>query len=236
MSALRKEERAAIEAVAAQLPASWEEGGGSPDAYMTIGGKRIAVEVAAIGRRSAAGEDRAKPCLRFDRVVLRLIGGLRDALREVVPDGQAVMLTVTAPIRLPGKTAAALESRLRDCLARRSTKVEMAETIHGNRVRLRIVKGVSAKASKVIGFVHNPETDAEIVLNLAQSLLQEIGAAADKPQPKKFTGERWLVIADEDGFLQIEIYRQVHAQLSIATGFKKILMVLAGGRVESLSG
>jgi len=67
-------------------------------------------------------------------------------------------------------------------------------------------------------------------------LLQEIGAAADKPQPKKFTGERWLVIADEDGFLQIEIYRQVHAQLSIATGFKKILMVLAGGRVESLSG
>jgi len=234
MSALRKEERAAIEAVARHFGASWEEAGGSPDAYLTVAGKRVAVEVAVIGRRSADRGCLAKPRLRFDKVVLRLIGGLQAALREAVPDGQAVMLTVTAPIRLPGKTAAALESRIRDRLARRSARI--AETIHGNRVRVRIVTGVSAKASKVIGFVHNPETDAEMLLNLAQSLLQEIGAAADKPPPKRFTGERWLVIADEHGFSQIEIHRQIHAQLSTTTGFKKILMVLAGGKVETLIG
>ena len=235
MSALRKEKRSAIEALARHFSADWEEGGGSPDAYVTIGGKQIAVEIAAIGRRHA-GDNSAKPRLRFDKVVLRLIGGLQAALREAVPDGQAVMLTVTAPIRLPGKTAAALESRIRDRLARRSARAEIAETIHGNRVRVRIVTGVPAKSSKVIGFVHNPETDAEMLLNLAQSLLQEIGAAADKPPPKRFTGERWLVIADEHGFSQIEIHRQIHAQLSTTTGFKKILMVLAGGKVETLIG
>src|SRR6516225_4900668 len=53
MGALRKEERAAIAAVARHFSASWEEGGGLPDAYVTIAGKRIAAEIAAIGRRRA---------------------------------------------------------------------------------------------------------------------------------------------------------------------------------------
>ena len=236
MSELGKREQAAMRAVARHLSATWEEGGGSPDAYLTIAGKRIAAEIAAIERGRAERGGRAKPRLRFDKVVLRLVGGLQAALGEVVPDGQAVMLTVTAPIRLPGKTAAALESKIRNCLARRSAKVGIEETIHGNQVRLRIVKGVSAKASKVIGFVHNPETDAEALLDLTQSLLQQIGTAADKPMPKKFTSDRWLVIANEDGFPHIETYRQIYGQLSIPNDFTKILMLSAGGRVETLTG
>jgi hypothetical protein len=234
MSALRKEERAAIAAVARHFSASWEEGGGSPDAYVTIAGRRIAAEIAAIGRSHAERRGLTRPRLRFDKVVLRLIGGLQEALREEVPEGQALILTATAPIRLPAKTAAVLEERIRVCLARRSAKVEIEETIHGNRVRVRLVKDISRRASKVIGFVHNHETDPEVLLHLAQSLLQEIGAALDKPPPRSFTGERWLVIAD--GLAHIETYRQVHAQLSIATEFKRILVVLAGGRVESLTG
>jgi hypothetical protein len=183
MRALRKEERAAIEIVARHFAASWEEGGGSPDAYVTIAGRRIAVEIAAMGTKRAAG-DRAKPRLRFDKVVLRLIGGLQAALREAVPEDEAVMLTVTAPIRLPAKTAAALESRIRDGLARRSAKAEVAETIHGNRIRLRFVKGVPAQASRVIGFVHNPETDPEVLLHLAQSLLERIARRRTSPRPR----------------------------------------------------
>ena len=190
MSALRKDERAAIAAVARHFSASWEEDGGSPDAYITIAGKRIAAEIAAIERGRAERGGRAKPRLRFDKVVLRLIGGLQEALREEVPEGQALILTATAPIRLPAKTAAVLEEKIRACLARRSAKVEVDETIHGNRVRVRLVKDISRRASKVIGFVHNPETDPEVLLHLAQSLLQEIGAAVDKPAPRSFTGER----------------------------------------------
>ena len=205
MSELGKREQAAMRAVARHLSATWEEGGGSPDAHLRLAGERIAVEVTTLPQ--SKGGDSNHPRLRFDKVVLRLVGGLQAALGEVVPDGQAVMLTVTAPIRLPGKTAAALESKIRNCLARRSAKVGIEETIHGNQVRLRIVKGVSAKASKVIGFVHNPETDAEALLDLTQSLLQQIGTAADKPMPKKFTSDRWLVIANEDGFPHIETYR-----------------------------
>jgi hypothetical protein len=174
--------------------------------------------------------------LRFDRVALGLVGGLQATLSEFVPDGEAVVLTITAPIRLPSKTAAALESKIRDCLARRSAQVEVRDTIHGNQIRVRLVKGVSRRMSKVIGFVHNPDSDPDVLFRLTQSLLQHIGTAADKRRPEKFTGDRWLVVANQDGLSYIETYRHVYSQLSISTDFKKILMVLGGGRVETLTG
>jgi hypothetical protein len=148
---------------------------------------------------------------------------------------EIVILTITAPIRLPSKTSAALEDKIRVCLARRSAQ-EVKDTIHGNQIRVRLVKGVSRQMSKVIGFVHNPDSDPDVLFRLTQSLLQHIGAAARKRAPKKFTGDRWLVVADQDGLSHIETYRHVYSQLSISTDFKKILIVLAGGRVETLTG
>ncbi|SDR57106.1 hypothetical protein SAMN05444161_6469 [Rhizobiales bacterium GAS191] len=237
MSELRKQDQAAIEVVARHFSAKWEKGDGdSPDAYVTIAGKRIAVEVTAIKQRIAERGNLARPRLRFDRVALGLVGGLQAALREFVPDGEAVVLTITAPIRLPSRTAAALEDKIRVCLARRSAQLEVKDTIHGNQIRVRLVKGVSRRVSKVIGFVHNPDSDPDVLLHVTQSLLQNIGAAADKRPPEKFTGDRWLVVANKDGLSYIETYRHVYSQLSISTDFKKILMVLAGGRVETLTG
>lgn len=236
MSELTKREQLAIEALARHCCGTWENGTeDSPDAYVTVAGKRIAVEVGVIKQRIGERGGFAKPRLRFDRVALGFVGGLQAALREFVPHGQTVILTITAPIRLPSKTATALEHKIRVCLASRSAQ-EVKDTIHGNQIRVRLVKGVSRQMSEVIGFVHNPGSDPDVLLRLTQSLLQQIGAAAGKRPPKKFTGDRWLVIADEDGFPHIETYRHIYSQLSISTDFKKILIVLAGGRVETLAG
>jgi hypothetical protein len=238
MRKLGKQEQAAIEVVAKHFSATWEKGDGeSPDAYVTFAGKRIAVEVTAIKQSIAERGDFTQPRLRFDRVALRVVGSLQAALSEFVPDGEAVVLTITAPIRLPSKTATALESKIRDRLARRrSTQVEIKDTIYGNQIRVRLVKGASRRMSKVIGFVHNPDSNPDVLLRLTQSLLRHIGAAADKPLPERFTGDRWLIFANEVGLSYIETYRQVYSQLSISTDFKKVLMVLAGGRVEALTG
>lgn len=237
MNELRKPEQAAIEAVARHFSATWEKGSEDPsDAFVTIAGKPIAVEATVIKQKFAERSGLTKPRLRFDRVALGFIARLQAALCEFVPDGQAVILTVTAPIRLPSKTAAALEQEIRACLARRSAPVEVKDTIHGNRIRVRLMKGVPGRMSKVIGFVHNPGSDPEILLDLTRSLIAHIGAAAGRRAPKKFRGDRWLVVANEDGLSHFETYRHVYSQLSIPTDFKKILVVLADGRVETLTG
>jgi hypothetical protein len=59
--------------------------------------------------------------------------------------------------------AAALEDKIRIYLARRSAQVEAKETIHGNQIRSRC-EGRSRRTSKVIGFVHNPDSDPEFLL------------------------------------------------------------------------
>jgi hypothetical protein len=236
MSELRKQERAAIEAVARDFSATWERGEGPPDAYLTIAGKCIAVEVATIKQPIAGLGGLTKPRLRFDRVALGLVRRLQATLSESVPDGTTVIVTITAPIWLPSKTAAALEDNIRTYLARRSSQVEVKDTIHGNQIRVRLVKGGSRRTSKVIGFVHNPESDPEVLLDITQSLIECIGAKAGEGAPARSAGDRWLVLAGEDRLSQIEPYRQVYSQLSLPTGFKKILMVLAGGRIERLTG
>jgi hypothetical protein len=234
MSQFRKQEQAALEAVARHFFATWEQGEGPSHAYLIVAGKRIAVEVAAI-KEGIAGRAR-KPRLRFDRVALRLIASLQAALRESVPEGKTVILTVTAPIRLPAKTAAAVQDEVRNLLARRTARAGLKDTINGNQVQARIVSTGRVRAARVIGFVHNPESDPEVLFALTHSLLESIGMKAGKRTSRRLTGERWLVIASAHGAALTETYRQVYSQLSITSHFKKVLILLAGGQVESLAG
>lgn len=127
----------------------------------------MAAEPAMIEREIAERLKAAKLRLRFDKVALRLIGGLRSALAEIVPDDQTVIVTLTAPIRLPSRTAAAIEGLVRDGLPDKDVR----RMIHNNQVRLRRVAGVAPEMPRVIGFVHNPESDAGLILTLAKARL-----------------------------------------------------------------
>ena len=84
-----------------------------------------------------------------------------------MPEGQTLVFTITAPIRLPKKTAFALESLARSC----PPDAERRETVHDNEVRARRLTGVARHMPKALGFVHNVESDASAILILAEALL-----------------------------------------------------------------
>jgi hypothetical protein len=227
---MKKQERAAVEDVAKHLSATWEEGDGSPKAWLVIGRKRIAVEVTTIEQRRAAAAITIKPRLRFDKTALGLVERLRMGLDDSVPDGRTVMVTVTAPIRRDSKTAAVLEQTIRATLAGRSARADIKDTIHGNQIRVRIVQSSSAQAPKLMGFVHNPDPDADLVLlDSAEALVECIGAT-------KYPGGSWLVIANAHCFPPVETWQRICAQLSVPTGFEAVLMVFPNSRVETLDG
>ena len=134
---------------------------------------QVALDVATISRRIADLSDGTAPRLRFDKVALRVVSQLQAALNDSVPDGMAVIVTITAPVREPAKTVAALEQQIKTCLVRASTPMECNDTICGNQIRVRLVTSRSRQAAKVIGFVHNPDPDSAILLDITQSLLQQ---------------------------------------------------------------
>ncbi len=129
--------------------------------------KSPVIDADTVEREIIARLGAAKLRLRFDKVALRLVGGLKAALASVVPEGETVVFTISAPIRLPAKTAVALDHLLRDG----PTDGERREIVHGNEVRARRLKGVPKHMPKVLGFVHSLESDAGAILALAEARL-----------------------------------------------------------------
>ncbi|MGH6888114.1 MAG: hypothetical protein ACREHF_02785 [Rhizomicrobium sp.] len=223
-----------IEAVARHFGARC--GDDPRDGHLLNGGKRIAVEVATLSDRVVGPGAATKPRLRFDKVARGLVARRKAGLGELVPDGMTVVFTITARIRLASQTAAAMEERIGTCLARRTAAKDFVDTIHENRIRVRFVKSGARRAAKVVGFVHNPDPSAGLLLDMTASLLRHIGAAAEKPARSGSKRERWLVIVSPNGSRLFGTYRQVYAELSLQTGFRKILVMFQDGKVETLSG
>jgi len=235
MGDLKKQERTAIEAVARRFSATLEKGSGPPDAYIMVAGKRVAVDIATLKRLGTGQGNSSKPRLRFDKVATRLMERLQATLGETVPDGMTVVLTITAPIRLPSKTAASLEDKIQTLLGSRSTGRDENDTIHGNRVHIRLLRDESERAPKMIGFVHNSDSDPLQLLNMTRELVELISAVAGRPAPR-LAGDRWLVVISAGGISCLEAYRYIYSQLRMATDFKKILMVFGDGSIGMLTG
>jgi len=227
-------ERTAIEAVAGRFSATLEKSSESPDVSITVAGKRIAVDV-AIFKRRGTGQGNAQRRLRFDKVATGLIERLQATLSETVPDGTTVLLTITAPIRLPSKTAALLEHKIHALLGRRSAGRDERDSIHGNRIRIRLLRHESKRAPKMIGFVHNSDTDPLFLLHMAREMLELFGAEAGTPTPRP-AGDRWLVVLSAGGISGLEAYRHIYSQLRVPPDFKKIVMVFGDGRIGMLTG
>jgi hypothetical protein len=175
----------------------------------------------------------AKLRLRFDKVATGLIERLRAAAAGTVPDGTTVLLTVTAPIRLDSKTGAALEEDIQALARRKSPGRDREETIHGNRVRLRLVRTGSARTPKLLGFVHNPDTDAELLLNVASELLAFFSSTESEPA-KARASERPLVVMSARESSCVEAYRATFAQLDVPRAIGSVAIAVGDGRTEGL--
>jgi hypothetical protein len=114
---------------------------------------------------------RSKRGLRFDKIALGLIDCMQRALCDDVPDGTTLLFSVTAPIRVPGKTAAELTDRVRVWLHGRAAPAATRYTISGNAVRIRLVNGREKRESSVRGFVHNPDVDVKALFDEAREII-----------------------------------------------------------------
>lgn len=118
------------------------------------------------GRMPPGGLVEPLPRLRFDRVAQRVVRDLQAKLSSAMPRSTALIVSVTAPIRLPAKTVAELVPQLAVPLARNFDKV-----VNGNRVRARIVRRCVQGAPRVVVFIHNPEPGPGGLFKVAENLL-----------------------------------------------------------------
>ena len=159
------------------------------------------------------------PRLRFDKVALRLVQGVRDALAGAVPDDLCVLFTVTAPIREPLKTTTALVEAIRARLSHGAVVGEHQETLHGNQVRVRVVTNRSSHAARVAGFVHNPDPPPGALLDVAQSLVECVEAPD--------------LAGSEGGGADLKTLRRVREQVLDADGCAKVVAAIGRRRAQA---
>jgi hypothetical protein len=120
------------------------------------------MEKEVIRRIAAAGVR-----LRFDRVANRLLNEVKAAVVQTLAVDRTIAFTVTAPIRLPAKTTIALQQWLK------RLEPELSSTlIHGNEIHARMIRNTTSDMPRVLGFVHNPSSNPEQLLDIAEMSLQ----------------------------------------------------------------
>ena len=96
----------------------------------------------------------------------------------------------------------------------------------------------SGQASRMIGFVPNPDTDPLLLFDMTRELLELIsvdsGRRATSFAPS-LAHERWLVVTSTEGSSCLEVYRYICSQLRMVTDYKKVLMAFGDGCVEALT-
>jgi hypothetical protein len=120
----------------------------------------------------ASGLSASKLGLRFDRVVVRVLGDLRYFAEAATPHGVTILVTITAPIRLPAKTVNDLRREISALLSAGTSHEDQSATFQSNGVRMRLVEHSSERAPKLIGFVHNPDSAPKPLLDLAAHWLR----------------------------------------------------------------
>jgi hypothetical protein len=113
----------------------------------------------------------AKLGLRFDKVVVRLLSNIRNAVMDDIPPGITVLITVTAPIKLPAKTESELCRQIKKALLDEVPNQNKSSVIYENKVCIRLINVYHKQSIRFLGFVHNPTTDPLHLLDMASRWL-----------------------------------------------------------------
>jgi len=234
MSELTGRERSAIAAVARRFESPWKKGGRHADAYFKIDREKVPVDVATLKPHTHRKGFAEGARLRFDRVATTVSQQLQAALRTIVPRGTTALVTISGPTQLRSKTVRALKRGIRTLLRPGSPERDRGYMIHGNCVQIRLLSNRSVKAPRVIGLVHDSDTDPRVVLNLTEDLLELLRAEVEKRVAPR-AENRWLVVASAGDASYLEAYRHICSQFGSAQKLKKILVAFPDGRVEMLT-
>jgi hypothetical protein len=232
---LRSDEDFVIRSLATHFSGQWWPGEDPPDAYLTVSGEVAAVEISTLTQhvRDSGGDSISR--FSEDAPAIWLANELDSELRDVVPDGMLVILTLVSPILKARKTKAQLKDKLA-ALASRSSEAEVTENVMGNCIEVRIAQDSRPSGKKVVGVVSNQNSSPDILLNARTILEDRIAVKASKCGSLKSGGPLWLALLNDYWLADDRTYRQAFESFSMEHPFKKILLISGNSLVTELHG
>jgi len=231
---LRADEVFVIDSVAKAFFGTWRPGENPPDAYLTINGNDIAVEISTLtqhvtddrGTRSRASDDIATAALANE---------LNTELQHLIPDGNTIGLILSSPILKLRKTKAALATMLRGSLRDQDSFItDTPIEINGNPITIFRNRHGDNQYKKLSAIFMNRHSNPDIISNARAILEDRIIVKARKCASLAGQQPLWLALRNDYFLTDAHTYKYAFSHFSVVHPFEKILLVNPDGAVEPL--
>lgn len=123
--------------------------------------KQIALKIA-----KSNGTTLSQLGLRFDKVVMQLSKNLKELSPELIASQKTVLVTLTAPIKVPAKTEKELKDKIRALLLSKKVPTNKKINLYQNNIQLRFITCSVNVKPQIITVVHNRNIHPQDVLSL----------------------------------------------------------------------
>lgn len=231
-SSLREDEHFVIEALCASYGGTWRIGEDPPDAYMSLSENEVAVEISILTQHVVSKTGKTVPRLSLDSGVLRLCDEVNEELKNVIPSGIYILLTISAPLNKIRQTKADLINEIKGIVQKKAPNEQVIE-INKNKVKIHLISGDRPSGKKVVGIVPNQNSSPDILANVQYILSERINDKVKKCS-KVVHRPLWLALFNDYWLAEPDTYELAMKKLSIKHPFDKICLVLGNKEVHNL--
>ena len=231
-SSLREDEHFVIEALCASYGGTWRIGEDPPDAYMSLNENEVAVEISILTQHVVSKSGKSVPRLSQDSGVLRLCDEVNEELKNIIPSGVYILLTISAPLNKIRQTKADLINEIKAIVQKKTPKKQVVE-INQNKVKIQLISGDRPSGKKVVGIVPNQNSSPDILANVQYILSERINDKIKKCS-KVVHRPLWLALFNDYWLAEPDTYELAMNKLSIKHPFERICLVLGNKEVHNL--
>jgi len=232
VSDLREDEKFVIESLCAKYGGTYRIGEDPPDAYMSLNGNEIAVEISILTQHVVNESGKPVPRLSQDTGVLRLCDEIHEELKSDIPSGVYVLLTISSPLNKIRQTKADLINKIKEIAQKEAPIREVFET-NENKAEIQSFLGERPSGKKVIGVVPNQNSSPDILGNVLYILSERINDKVNKCQ-NTVHRPLWLALFNDYWLAEPDTFQLAMKELSITHPFDKICLVLGNKEVHTL--
>lgn len=222
-----------MERVAQHFGGTWEPGEDPPDAYLSLDGREIAVEVTTLTQQVAGPRGEMVPRRSYDTPVLDLVDKLEAAVRPRVKDGRYVVLALRAPLHNLRALRVELEGRVVEALETEGD-VNTKLTIGEDEVDVISHAGARPSGKVIVGAVFNRLSTPNIGFNAATILRERIESKSKIMRSAAPGQVCWLALLNDYTLADADTYRGVLRGTPMDHPFERVLLIRPDGRVEDL--
>lgn len=208
---------------------SSDEGEDPPDFYLIIEGRRVAVEVTRLVQSTFDENGTLDNRLTQDMFGLKLVDKLNEELGPCLPENMYIDLSIEVPVSDPTLFTKKLFDLVKKIAACHPTIPKQKFIIAESRITILTIQ--ERRDKKIVGYIINKNSSADILLNAEISISERIIVKNISCQKLFPIGPVWLAMLNDYMLADAHTYTRALGSLDLQHNFEKLFLISNEGVV-----